>query len=110
MNPYWLQYTVSQDAPATRSFLMSPPPLKSLSSSSAVESSYHLSRIFHGFPQHSADNHLDVLDERIMVIVIAVQSHLIGVNNMIIIPYREFLITYFIKVKVKVKVKVSTPL
>lgn len=54
--------------------------------------SYFLPRIPHPFPQHRAEDHLNVLDERVMIEVVEVQPHLIRIDNVVIIPHRQLLI------------------
>ncbi len=48
-------------------------------------SSNHLPRMLHLLPQHRAKDHLDILDKRIMPIVIAIQPHLIGIDDRVVI-------------------------
>lgn len=47
-------------------------------------SSYLLHRILHFLPKHRTDYHLNVLDERIMTVIIAVLSHLIKIDNRVV--------------------------
>ena len=53
--------------------------------------SYHFPRIFHLLPEHCTKYHLDILDEGVVVVVVAVQAHLIGIDDRIIIFYRNLL-------------------
>ena len=48
--------------------------------------------ILHLLPQYSAENHLNILNERIVPIVVTVQTHLIRIDNIIIVPYSQFLL------------------
>ena len=43
----------------------------------------NLSRILHLLPQHRAKDHLNILDERIISIIIAIQPQFIGINNIL---------------------------
>ena len=48
--------------------------------------------------EYSAEYHLDVLDEGVMAVIVAVQSHLVRVYNLVIIPHRHLLITHVVNV------------
>jgi hypothetical protein len=48
-------------------------------------SSNHLPSILHLLPQYYAKNHLYVLDKRIIPIIIAIQPHLVGIDEGIVV-------------------------
>ena len=52
---------------------------------------YHLPRIVHLLAEDGAEDHLDVLEEGVVTVVVAVQAYLVGVNHVIVIPYCYFL-------------------
>ncbi len=52
---------------------------------SPCSSSNHLPSILHLPPQHRAEDHLYVLPERIIPIVIAVEPHLVGIDDRVVI-------------------------
>ena len=51
----------------------------------------YLPRIAHLPPQHRAKDHLYVFDKRIIPIIIAIQPHLVGIDDRIVILYRYLL-------------------
>ena len=55
---------------------------------------YSFSRILHLLPQHGTKNHLDVLDKGVMPIIVAVQTHLIRIYHVIVIPHSQLLLSY----------------
>ena len=58
---------------------------------SPCSSSNYLPSILHLPPQHRAKDHLYVLPERIIPIVIAVESHLVGIDDRVVILHRYVL-------------------
>ena len=55
---------------------------------------YHLPSIHHFLPQHRAENHLNILHKRIVMIVVAVQSHLVWVYHVVVVPHCQFLVAH----------------
>ena len=51
---------------------------------------YNLPRILNLLSQHSCEDHLNILDESVVTIVIAIQSYLVGINDIVIVPDRNF--------------------
>ena len=56
------------------------------------QTSNYLPCILHFLPQHCAENHLYILDEGVVTVIVAVQAHFIRINHVVIIPHRQFLI------------------
>ena len=52
---------------------------------------YSLPRILHPPPQHRAKDHLNILDERIIPIIIAIQTHLVGIDDRVVVLHRYIL-------------------
>ena len=57
---------------------------------------YHLPSILHSLPKHRTKNHLYILDEGVVTVIVAVQAHFIRINHVVIIPHRQFLIQHFV--------------
>ena len=64
--------------------------------------SYFLPRIPHPFPQHRAEDHLNVLDEGVVVEVVEIDAHLIRIYDVVVIPHRQLLIRHLINILRKI--------
>lgn len=53
-----------------------------------------LSHIRHLPAQHRAQDHLNILHERIVPIIIAVQPHLVRVYHIVVVPHRHLLVAH----------------
>lgn len=58
-------------------------------SSLVVIPSNLLSSKFHLEAQDCSQNHLNILDKRIVLVIILIKAHLIRIDDIVIIPYRS---------------------